>query len=190
VLGNNFVTVFHAVTVDLELPLPWPVPAAAPPRAEDTILIWGGSSSVGQYALQVLRHWGYRNLVATASPKHHALLKSFGASQLFDYRDPNVAQLILDAVGNVPLILDCIGSLNGSVAPIAKIAKKGSKVAILLPVIVKDSTETEDPVYEMDVRAVANWAEGVEARGVRTHHYLQVSSLYINHLIFWPDEAC
>lgn len=179
VLGNNFVTVFHAVSTDLELPLPWPVPAAAPPHAQDTILIWGGSSSVGQYALQILRHWGYRNLIATGSPKHHALLKELGASQVYDYRDPNVAELILAGAGTVPYILDCIGSKAGSLAPIARIAKKGSKAAILLPVIVKDSSETEDPEYEMDVSVSADWAEGVDARGVRTHFYLDVSYIQV-----------
>jgi NADPH:quinone reductase-like Zn-dependent oxidoreductase len=177
VLGNNSVTVFHAVSADLGLPLPWPVPTEAPQRANDTILIWGGSSSVGQYALQILRHWGYRKLIATGSPKHHELLKSLGAEQVFDYRDPNVVKEIVNAYGDVPLILDCIGSKDGSVAPISKIAKKGSIAAILLPVIVKDSTETEDPVYEMDVSKAAVWAEGVDARGVRTHHYLNVSCI-------------
>ena len=173
-LGNNFVTVFHAVTTDLELPLPWPVPVAAPPDAENMILVWGGSSSVGQYALQILRHWGYRKLIATGSPKHHELLKSLGALKVFDYRDPDATKLILDEFGTIPFILDCIGSKDGSVAPIAKIAKKGTKAAILLPIIVKDSTETEEPVYEMDVEKAADWADGVDARGVRTHFYLQV----------------
>ena len=184
VLGNNFVTVFHAVTTDLELPLPWPVPAAAPPHAEDTILIWGGSSSVGQYALQILRHWGYRKLIATGSPKHHDLLRSLGALEVFDYRDPSIVKSILDAYGAIPFILDCIGSKDGSIAPIAKIARKGSKVAILLPVIMKDSTETEEPVYEMDVEKAAAWAEGVDARGVRTHFYLQVSCTSMQGGIF------
>ena len=163
------------MSADLELPLPWPVPSEAPPHAQDTILIWGGSSSVGQYALQILRHWGYRKLIATGSPKHHELLKSLGAEQVFDYRDPNVVEVIVNAFGTVRFILDCIGSKDGSVAPIAKIAKKGAKVAILLPVIVKDSSETEDPEYEMEVSKVAVWADGVDARGVRTHHYLDVS---------------
>lgn len=169
------------MTTDLGLPLPWPVPTTAPPHAQDAILIWGGSSSVGQYALQILRHWGYRKLIATGSPKNHELIKSLGASQVFDYRDPNVDKLILDAFGTIPFILDCIGSKDGSVAPIAKIAKKGSKVAILLPVIVKAASETEEPEFEMDVSKSATWADGVDARGVRTHFYLQVRSI---HLVF------
>ena len=75
----------------------------------------------------------------------------------------------------MPLILDCIGSKFSSLAPISKIAKRGSTVAVLLPIIVKDSTDEEAPVYSMDAGTEAEWAEGVDVRGVRTHFYLDVS---------------
>lgn len=74
----------------------------------------------------------------------------------------------------MPFVLDCIGSKAGSLAPIARIAKTGTKVAVLLPVIVRDASEAETPLYEMDVEAAAEWEEGVDARGVRTHFYLEV----------------
>ncbi len=174
-LPNNFVTVFHAVTTDLGLPLPWPVPVSKPANADPSILIWGGSSSVGQYALQILSHYGYTNLFATASKAHHELLKSFGAKAVFDYRDATVIDDLLAAAGGeIPFVLDCIGSKNGSLAPLAKVAKKGARVAVLLPVIVKDASETEAPEYAMDVSASAPWVDGVDARGVRTHFYLDV----------------
>ena len=152
-------------------------PASAPEHASSPILIWGGASSVGQYALQILKYYGYTNLLATASPHHHEFLKSLGAKAVFDYRQPDAPAQILAAAGSagVPFILDCIGSKNGSLAPLAKIAGKGSKVAVLLPVIVRDASETEAPEYAMDVEASAPWKEGVEARGVRTHFYLAVS---------------
>jgi NADPH:quinone reductase-like Zn-dependent oxidoreductase len=134
---------------------------------------------VGQYALQILRHWGYNNLLTTASPAHHANLLSLGASQVFDYRDPEVARHILEAVEEqtpaIPFILDCIGSKSGSLAQIAQIAQKGAVVAVLLPVILKDATEEEAPEYAMDAEAHAQWEEGVQVRGVRTHFYAEVS---------------
>lgn len=169
----------HTITADLGLPLPWPKASSyKPPLAQNPILIWGGSSSVGQYALQVLTHFGYRNLIATASSQHHGLLKTYGATATFNYRDADVVQRILASTPHgIPFILDCIGSLYGSVAPLTKIASSGSKVAILLPVIVRDATAEVAPEYGMDVVAAASsigspWAEGVDARGVRTHHYL------------------
>lgn len=179
-LPNNVVTVFHSVTKDLGLPLPWPRPQApSPSHANSPILIWGGASSCGQYALQILRHWGYSNLLTTASPAHHANLLSLGASQVFDYRDPEAVKHILEAVEEqtpaIPFILDCIGSKSGSLAQIAQIAQKGAIVAVLLPVILKDATEQDAPEYAMDVEAHAQWEEGVQARGVRTHFYAEVS---------------
>jgi len=51
----------------------------------------------------------------------------------------------------------------------------GVKVAILLLVIVRDSSETEAPEYEMDALKAADWQEGVDVRGARTHFYLDVS---------------
>ncbi|RGP59318.1 hypothetical protein FLONG3_11223 [Fusarium longipes] len=176
----NLATVFHTVTADLKLELPWPVPENYTPRqAYDPILIWGASSSVGIYALQVLKHWGFKSLIAVASQKQHGYLREIGATQTFDYRRDDVVDQILKFVENkpepkLPYIIDCIGSLKGTLKPLTKIAQPGSIVAVMLPVILKDATVEEEPEYEMDVRKVLSgeWADGVEVRGVRTHFYL------------------
>lgn len=181
-LPNNFVTAYHTLVTDLDLTLPWPKPSDyVPQHADDPILVWGGSSSVGQYALQILKYFGYRQLLATSSPKHHDLLRSYGATQVFDYNDANIAQAILASSTRsreptIPFMLDCIGSQNGSVRPLARIAQSGAKVAVLLPVIIRDATETEAPEYTFDVPGSADWVQGVVAIGVRTHFYLDVSS--------------
>ncbi|KAF2451329.1 GroES-like protein [Karstenula rhodostoma CBS 690.94] len=183
-LPNNLVTVFHAFTADLDIATPWPKGEGyVPEGAGRAVLVWGGASSVGLYAVQVLRYYGYTNIMAVASAKHHPKLKSLGATHTFDYHDAAVVSQILAASANagIPKILDCIGSAKGSVAPVAQIAKAGAKVAVLLPVVVRDSSETEDPVYEMDVRKVAAWGEGVQVAGVRTHFYLQ-NEFFKEHL--------
>lgn len=177
-LPNNFVTVFHALTTDLNIELPWPKPEDyVPVNADSPILIWGGSSSVGQFAIEILRYYGYTNVLATASSKQHDRLRSLGATASFDYRDPDVADELIRVGGEkgIPLMLDCIASQQGSLAPISRVAKSGARVAALLPVIVRDSTETEDPVYRMDVAKAADWQPNVDVRGVRTHFYLDVS---------------
>jgi NADPH:quinone reductase-like Zn-dependent oxidoreductase len=178
-LPNNFVTAFHAVTTDLDIKLPWPRPCGhVPVNADSAILIWGGSSSVGQFSIEILRYYGYTNILATASRKQHDKLRSLGAKALFDYNDADVMTSLLQAGGEsgISLVLDCIGSKNGSIAPISQVVKSGAKVAILLPVIVRDSSETEAPEYEMDVQKAAHWKSGVEVRGVRTHFYHDVST--------------
>ena len=70
--------------------------------------------------------------------------------------------------------MDCVGSAVGSLGHLASIAQKGAKVAVLLPVIVKDSSETSAPEYAMDPNPYARWKNGVEVREVRTHFYLEV----------------
>jgi len=188
-VSTNLITVFHAATADLGLQLPWPVPESGwePAEASTPILVWGAASSVGMYAVQVLKHWGYRQVIAVASGKHHDHLKSMGAAACFDYQKPNVVERILEYVENrpptvasgpkLPLILDCIASRDGTLKPLTKLAERGTKVAILLPVINVHATSDVEPEYEMDVSKVlpGEWAEGVELKGTRTHFYLDVS---------------
>lgn len=50
-----------------------------------------------------------------------------------------------------------------------------ARVAIMLPVVVRDAADDVEPEYEMDAGAVVGWREGVEVYGVRTHFYLNVS---------------
>ncbi|KAK3693935.1 chaperonin 10-like protein [Podospora appendiculata] len=184
---TNLITAFHAITNDLGLALPWPVPATGwsppPSVADKPILVWGAASSVGFYALQVFRHWGYRNVTAVASAKHHAELTKLGAAACFDYHSPDVAEQILAAASpegsaaaepRIPFILDCIGSRDGSLRPLTKIAERGSKVAVMLPVIDVHASADVLPEYEMDMSRVlaGEWDEGVELIGTRTHNFL------------------
>ncbi|KIW68741.1 hypothetical protein PV04_04665 [Phialophora macrospora] len=180
-LPNNFVTAWHTLTEDFGFELPWPKPDGyLPTEHGHWILIWGGSSSVGQFALQILKHYGYTNVITTASKVHHEKLHRYGAAKCFDYRDADVEDELATFVGSpnsaagdsIAFILDCIGSLMGSVLPVSRIVKPGAKVAILLPVIVKDAAKGVAPVYEMDVLNAADWPAGVEPVGVRTHFYL------------------
>ncbi|KAL2019487.1 hypothetical protein VTK56DRAFT_9603 [Thermocarpiscus australiensis] len=190
----NLVTAFHTATADLGLELPWPVPEGwTPPEADRLILIWGAASSVGLYTVQVLRHWGYRNVVAVASGKHHEELRELGAKACFDYRSGDVVEQILkyadgvrgpDATGpRVPLIVDCIGSKEGTLRPLTKIAEAGSKVAVMLPVINVHAARDRAPEYEMDVSKAlpGEWKAGVELRGVRTHFWAK-NEFYKAHL--------
>lgn len=186
---TNFVTAMHTITKDLGLELTWPAPENAVEEEEEEeerdapILVWGAAGSVGQYAVQVLTSWGYRNVLAVASGRHHDALRRLGASACFDYTRGDVVEQILArtqqqqqggaGAGVVPYIIDCIGSLEGTLTPLSKIAGEGTKVAIMLPVITTHASATQAPEYEMDVSKVlvGQWKEGVELKGVRTHFY-------------------
>lgn len=178
-LPNNFVTAWHLLTAEFSFELPWPKPDNyAPLEKDDWIFVWGGSGSVGQFVIQILKWYGYTNILTTASKQHHDKLKKYGAMQCFDYRDSNVTAAVAQYVsqktgghGFVKYLVDCIGSQPNSIKPLAEIAQEGSVATILLPVIVRDVSETEAPIYEMDVTKGVDWKQGVKATGVRTHFY-------------------
>ncbi|KAF2204949.1 putative zinc binding dehydrogenase [Delitschia confertaspora ATCC 74209] len=64
---------------------------------KQAVLIWGGASSVGTYAVQSAKTLGFTTYV-TASSKHHEYLKKLGAHAVFDYKDADVVAKIVDAV--------------------------------------------------------------------------------------------
>ena len=51
------------------------------------LYVYGGSSSVGQYAIQLAKLSGYK-VVSTASSRNHDLVKNFGADLVFDVSNP------------------------------------------------------------------------------------------------------
>ena len=67
------------------------------PEHKQAALIWGGSGSVGTFAIQSAKSLGF-TVYATASPKHHEYLKKLGAHAVFDYKDSDVVSQIVSAV--------------------------------------------------------------------------------------------
>ncbi|KAG8687885.1 hypothetical protein FRC08_011720, partial [Ceratobasidium sp. 394] len=82
-------------------------PARGPTATGKSILVLGGSSSVGQFGIQLARIAGFSPIITTASAQHTELLKSFGATHVFD-RDVDVKTLQEAFAGPVSLILDTI----------------------------------------------------------------------------------
>jgi NADPH:quinone reductase-like Zn-dependent oxidoreductase len=64
-------------------------PAPTPMATGQTLLIWGGSTSVGSNAIQLAVAAGYE-VFTTASPRNFDYVKRLGASQAFDYRSATV----------------------------------------------------------------------------------------------------
>jgi len=167
---TNLVTAFHTPRHDLGLDLPWPRPVGYKPLLDPRVLVWGAASSVGQYFIQLLRYYGYRRVVAVASARHEAMLKSLGADAVIDYHEPSVVEQIRGG-GRVELVVDCIGSKPGSLAHVARIVNGIAVVAVMLPVVLERASDERAPVYSMDTTAGLTWSEGVVVRGVRTHFW-------------------
>lgn len=64
----------------------------------EVVVVYGGSSSVGCAAIQLASNAGYR-VFATASAANFDLCRECGASEVFDYKSPSVAQDIAAALG-------------------------------------------------------------------------------------------
>jgi len=60
------------------------------------LLVWGGSSSVGSCAIQLASAAGL-SIFATASSENFDYVKELGASQVFDYNDPEVVTNMIEA---------------------------------------------------------------------------------------------
>jgi NADPH:quinone reductase-like Zn-dependent oxidoreductase len=71
---------------------------AASPTGK-TVLIWGGSTSVGCNAIQLAVAAGYE-VITTCSVKNFALVKQLGASEVFDYNSPTIVPNIINAFKN------------------------------------------------------------------------------------------
>lgn len=80
---------------------------------ETSVLIWGGSSSVGLYAIQIARQHNF-NVVTVCSPKHHERVKSLGADHVFDYKSEDVVDQIKGAAPRLQYIFDTIGDKSSS----------------------------------------------------------------------------
>jgi len=80
-----------------------------------TVLIWGGSTSVGSAAIQLAAAAGYE-VVTTASPRNFDYVRGLGASRVFDYNDAGVVATLAKYLGD----RDMAGALaiaTGSGAP-------------------------------------------------------------------------
>ncbi|CAI7595108.1 unnamed protein product [Penicillium pancosmium] len=80
---------------------PW-APNGSNAGKDQAIAIIGGSSSVGQYAIQFARLSGFTRIITNASVTHHEFLKSLGAHVVLD-RKAATAEEFKAASGDLPL---------------------------------------------------------------------------------------
>ncbi len=102
----SFLTAFNAV-VD-----------AAKLRAGETILIQGGSASVGIAATQIARLKGAHRIFGTGSTDYKLeRIRSFGCDVPINYRVNNVADVVKEETGGngVDVVIDLIGGTTASV---------------------------------------------------------------------------
>jgi NADPH:quinone reductase-like Zn-dependent oxidoreductase len=81
-----------------------------------TVLIWGGSTSVGTNAIQLAVAADYE-VIATASPHNFAYVKGLGASQVFDYNSATIREDLIAALKGKKVVGGmAIGGINTPMA--------------------------------------------------------------------------
>jgi NADPH:quinone reductase-like Zn-dependent oxidoreductase len=93
------------------LGLPLPTSASSPASSGKSVLVWGGSSSVGATAIQLAVGAGHK-VVSVASQHNLEKLKKMGAAAAFDYNSASVVEDIISALEGSEFagVVDCIGS--------------------------------------------------------------------------------
>ncbi|KAF2001804.1 GroES-like protein [Amniculicola lignicola CBS 123094] len=110
--GVGVLTAFLGIFAGLKIPLVDPANLPAP--TGEWVLVFGGASSVGKFAVQTLKVAGYK-VATTCSEKSFELLKSIGADATVDYKLPEaevISQLKSVTGGNLPLIFDAVSANN------------------------------------------------------------------------------
>ncbi|HKB31833.1 MAG TPA: NAD(P)H-quinone oxidoreductase [Streptosporangiaceae bacterium] len=78
----------------------------------ETVLVHGGASGIGTFALQLARVWGARVLCTAGSPQKLARCEELGADRAISYRDEDFAEAVRDFTGatGADVILDIMGA--------------------------------------------------------------------------------
>jgi len=76
-----------------------PYPTLTPKPNGKTLLVWGGSTSVGSNAIQLAVASGHE-VITTSSPKNFDYVKKLGAKEVFDYRSATAVKDIIHASQN------------------------------------------------------------------------------------------
>ena len=94
-------------------------------KADQTVLIHGGSGGVGSFAIQIAKAHGAK-VIATASAANQELLKQLGADVAIDYTKQNFENVAKD----VDVVLDSIG--KDTLARSYGVVKKGGIIVSLV----------------------------------------------------------
>ncbi|EXF74841.1 hypothetical protein CFIO01_06518 [Colletotrichum fioriniae PJ7] len=125
-------TVTHTASDALYNNFKLPLPGSASGIVQGTLVVWGGGTAVGLSAIQLARASGVTNIITTASPSRHDLLRGLGATECFDYKDADVSDKVKQAVitaghsrvwgfetvgspGSSQLLLDALSNIAGKV---------------------------------------------------------------------------
>ncbi|KAF8579983.1 GroES-like protein [Ramaria rubella] len=98
------------------------------------VFIYGGSTSVGLYAIQLAHLSGYK-VATVASPRNHPLLKDLGADVVIDYKSPDVVdQLKAATQDSIHIGLDTHAQDGSQVLCVRAFGPGPGKLSVLLDI--------------------------------------------------------
>ncbi|KAL5525561.1 hypothetical protein ACEPAG_6897 [Sanghuangporus baumii] len=108
--------------------------------AGQPIVVFAGSSSVGQYVIQLAKLSGFSPIITTASVNNKDLLLSLGATHVIDRRASDVPAKITEALNNAPvkLIFDAVSDKSTQNQAWDLLASGGQLVLVLAEEVDKE----------------------------------------------------
>lgn len=105
----------------------------APGTDSTPLLVSSGASSVGQYVIQFAKLSGFK-VIAFASPKNFELVRSLGADEVFDYKDPYASQKVKEITnGQLKFAVDTISEKQTPQQIADALSDEGGVVSVILP---------------------------------------------------------
>lgn len=129
------------------------------------VLIWGGSSSVGQYAIQLASLYSYE-VITTCSPRNFDLVKDLGATLAIDYSSPDVVEQIKAAVPDLAYAFDTIGNTSSS-----ETASRAMKAPAHLCTVRPGKANTDKVVKGVEVTDVLVWTAFLKDHSYGKFHW-------------------
>ncbi|ORY13584.1 putative alcohol dehydrogenase [Clohesyomyces aquaticus] len=132
-IATSVMAIFHS----LKLPYEYLVKPATEPF---DVLVYGGATSTGTLAIQVLKRMGAR-VITTCSPRNYGLVREYGADEVFDYHSPTCGQDIRALTRNaLEYALDCITEESTMKICYQAIGRCGGKYVGLEPYPLESAT--------------------------------------------------
>lgn len=137
-----------------------------PTTGEELILVWGGASTAGLFALQLAAAAGYKP-IAVASKKNHELVAQYGAAFAVDYHDEDVGEQIAKiSDGKLRYAVDTVSAETA--ATVAKLLNGTAELPAKLAYIAGQLSETPEHVSASSVYLGATQSNDAQGTFVRT----------------------
>ncbi|KAG5643970.1 hypothetical protein DXG03_009321 [Asterophora parasitica] len=191
-----------AATVGLYLPPPHGAGRVAPfedstrgqyaesrgPISRNPIIIFGGATSVGQYAIQLAKLSGFSPIITTASLKHNEYLKSLGATHVLNRDLPHkelASEVSTITSTPIKLVYDAVSLPDTQQSAYSLLADGGDLVLVLREVI--EPVEGKRIINAFGVFTLPHSRElGVQLYGKLTE-LLEEGSIKANRVEVIPD---